>query len=496
MKKIYLFQQLFLLLLFPLAATTAQAQDAVEDEKSEEYVDVPQRYRLRISFSDKNDNPYSAKRPQEFLSPKAIERRKRLGIKVDKYDLPVTPKYLQVLKQKGCTIYNVSKWNNTAIVEVGDTACITQLAQLSFVSGVKCVWIGPTEINVGKDADPFTLAALMPNYQKTSEILEKLRREELVSDTADYSERHKFYGSGFRQAEMLKADKLHEMGFRGEGMTIAVIDGGFHNADLVLPEVKILGTRNFVHPGYSVFFEPEDHGTMVLSTIGANQTGRLVGTAPAAQFYLLQSEDGNSEQMVEEDNWCAAVEYADSLGCDVISTSLGYYKFDEGINSHAYSDLDGQTAANSRAASRAASRGLLVLNSAGNEGDGTWKKIGFPADAKDIIAVGATNSKGVNTSFSSLGYSADGRVKPDAMAMGGRCATISESNFVRFVNGTSFSCPILAGAVTCLWQAFPNKRPTEIIKAVQQAGNFATQPNEVMGYGIPDLMKAYELLQK
>ena len=267
-------------------------------------------------------------------------------------------------------------------------------------------------------------------------------------------------------------------------------------ADLVLPEVKILGTRNFVHPGYSVFFEPEDHGTMVLSTIGANQEGRLVGTAPGAQFYLLQSEDGNSEQMVEEDNWCAAVEYADSLGCDVISTSLGYYKFDEGINSHAYSDLDGQTAANSRAASRAASRGLLVLNSAGNEGDGTWKKIGFPADAKDIISVGATDSKGVNTRFSSLGYTADGRVKPDAMAMGGRSATIDEANLVRFVNGTSFSCPILAGAVTCLWQAFPNKRPTEIIKAVQQAGNFATHPNEVMGYGIPDLKKAYELLQK
>ena len=139
---------------------------------------------------------------------------------------------------------------------------------------------------------------------------------------------------------------------------------------------------------------------------------------------------------------------------------------------------------------------MLVLNSAGNEGDGTWKKIGFPADAKDIIAVGATDGKGVNTYFSSLGYSADGRVKPDAMAMGGRSAVISETNKVRFVNGTSFSCPILAGAVTCLWQAFPNKRPTEIIKAVQQSGNFANRPNEVMGYGIPDLKKAYEILKK
>ena len=494
MKKKYLFP--LLLLLFPLTATKAQTQETAAEENLGIFLTIPQQYRLRVSFRDKKQNPYSVKRPQEFLSPKAIERRKRLGIKVDEYDLPVTPKYLQALQQNGCTIYNVSKWNNTAIVEVSDTACMAQIAQLPFVSGVKCVWIGPKEIYVDQDADPFTIAVQIPNSQLPNDSLEALRRQELVNDTVQYSERHKFYGSGFRQAEMLKADKLHEMGFRGEGMTIAVIDGGFHNADLVLPEVKILGTRNFVRPGHSVFFEPEDHGTMVLSTIGANQAGRLVGTAPAAQFYLLQSEDGNSEQMVEEDNWCAAVEHADSLGCDVISTSLGYYKFDEGINNHAYSDLDGQTAANSRAASRAASRGLLVLNSAGNEGDGTWKKIGFPADAKDIISVGAADSKGVNTRFSSLGYTADGRVKPDAMAMGGRSATIDEANLVRFVNGTSFSCPILAGAVTCLWQAFPNKRPTEIIKAVQQAGNFAKHPNEVMGYGIPDLKKAYELLQK
>ena len=494
MKKKYLFP--LLLLLFPLTATKAQTQETAAEEDLESFLTIPQQYRLRVSFRDKNQNPYTVKRPQEFLSPKAIERRKRLGSKVDEYDLPVTPKYLQALRQNGCTICNVSKWNNTAIVQVSDTACMAQLAQLPFVSAVKCVWIGPTDVYIGKDADPFTLSALLPTNQLPNDSLEAYRRQELVNDTAKYSKRHQIYGSGFRQAEMLKADKLHEMGFRGEGMTIAVIDGGFHNADLVLPEVKILGTRNFVHPGYSVFYEPEDHGTMVLSTIGANQKGRLVGTAPAAQFYLLQSEDGNSEQMVEEDNWCAAVEYADSLGCDVISTSLGYYKFDEGRNNHAYSDLDGQTAANSRAASLAASRGLLVLNSAGNEGDGTWKKIGFPADAKDIIAVGATDSKGVITRFSSLGYSADGRVKPDAMAMGGRSATISETNTVRFVHGTSFSCPIMAGAVTCLWQAFPDKRPTEIIKAVQQSGNFATHPNEVMGYGIPDLKKAYELLQK
>ena len=368
MKKKHLLPLLFLL--FPLTAITAQAQNEKEDEIESETLEIPQRYRLRVSFRDKKENPYSVKRPQEFLSPKAIERRKRLGIKVDAYDLPVTPKYLRALEQNGCTIYNVSKWNNTAIVEVGDTACITQLAQLPFVIGVKCVWIGPKEISFGKDADPFTLAALLPDNQEITEGLEALRREELEKDSTNYAYRHKHYGSGFRQAEMLQADQLHEMGFRGEGMTIAVIDGGFHNADLVVPEARILGTRNFVHPGYSVFYEPEDHGTMVLSTIGANQTGRLVGTAPAAQFYLLQSEDGNSEQIVEEDNWCAAVEYADSLGCDVISTSLGYYKFDEGRNNHAYSDLDGQTAANSRAASLAASRGMLVLNSAGNEGDG------------------------------------------------------------------------------------------------------------------------------
>ena len=163
MKKKYLFS--LLLLLFPLTATTAQGQDTTEVDEPEEYVEIPQRFRLRVSFRDKKENPYSVKRPQEFLSPKAIARRERLGIKVDKYDLPVTPKYLRALEANGCTIYNVSKWNNTAIVEVGDTACITQLAQLPFVSGVKCVWIGPKEIYFGEDADPFTLAALLPGNQ-------------------------------------------------------------------------------------------------------------------------------------------------------------------------------------------------------------------------------------------------------------------------------------------------------------------------------------------
>lgn len=452
-------------------------------------------YRFRVTFKDKKNNIYSLKRPEEFLSPKALERRKRLKLKVDWYDLPVTPAYLSSLQEKGFRVHNVSKWNNTAVVEVADSARAAELEALAFVTEVKCVWRSPLEINTGDANGAYTIAAFHPNDEAILQNAEELRREEVTDTITDGLTNH--YGYAEEQVYMLGVPEMHNAGFHGEGMTIAVIDGGFHNVDLLpcFKNCRILGTRNFVHPGFSVYIEPESHGTMVLSCIAANQPGALVGTAPEASFYLLQSEDGNSEQMVEEDNWCAAVEYADSLGVDVISTSLGYYRFDNDMNSHTYRELDGRTAINSRSASLAASRGLLVLNSAGNSGDEEWKKIGFPADATDILAVGAVRSDSVNTNFSSIGNSADGRIKPDVMAMGRACATVGPDGSLYRVNGTSFSCPILAGAVTCLWQAYPNLRPTDIIQAVCNAGDRADYPDNIFGHGIPNMWRAYELLK-
>lgn len=234
---------------------------------------------------------------------------------------------------------------------------------------------------------------------------------------------------------------------------------------------------------------------MVLSCIAANEPHYLVGTAPEVSYYLLQSEDGESEQLVEEDNWCAALEYADSVGCDVVTSSLGYYQFDHKDQDHYYRDLDGHTAVNSRSASLAASRGIILLNSAGNSGMSAWKKIGFPADGRDMLAVGAVQSDSLNTRFSSIGNSADGRIKPDVMAMGQASAVYETDGTVTNANGTSFSCPTMAGAVACLVQAYPNRRPTDIIKALQQSANNAAHPDNIFGYGIPNVMKAFNLLK-
>lgn len=474
----------FLSLLLSLMAATAVAQetaigtvDIVADDsqaaKQEPvYVKVPKTYRYRVAFTDKKNNIYSLKRPEEFLSPKALERRRKYGIKVDKHDLPVTPVYVAYLRSKGLKVLHTSKWNNTAVVETADTALVNRLPVLEFVSHTVKLWESPDSV------------LIQPQTERHQFVFNS-------RDTLDH-----FYGHARQQVSMLGADRLHAAGFRGEGVTIAVIDGGFLNADCIegLKDCNILGTKNFVGDGKADVYAAQSHGTMVLSCIAADMPGSLVGTAPRASFYLLQSEDNDSENLVEEDNWCAAVEYADSLGADIVTSSLGYYEFDDPQASHKYHEQDGRTAINSRSASLAASRGLLVLNSAGNSGNDPWKKIGFPADAHDIITVGAVTPKLRNANFSSLGNTADGRIKPDVMALGQASWLLDQTGSVTVANGTSFSTPILCGAVACLLQACPDRRPEEIIRAVQLAGDNAEHPDNVYGYGVPDLWKAYEAL--
>ena len=429
-------------------------------------------YRYRVSLADKKNNPYTLRHPEAFLSQKALDRRAKYKIKVDKYDLPVTPAYLDGLRQAGVRVVNASKWNNTVLVETSDSTLADTLARLPYVAAVRRVWKG-TGVSMG---------AMNPS--RRNEVTN--RRDTLSS----------FYGHARRQVEMLGVDKLHAAGFRGEGLTIAILDGGFYNADCLdaLSQAKILGTRNFACPGVEVY-EAQSHGMMVLSCIAANWPNSLVGTAPDASFYLLVSEVGSSESLMEEDNWCAAVEYADSVGADIVTSSLGYFSFDCKDDDYKYRELDGRTSAASRVASLAASRGMLLLNSAGNSGDEPWKKISVPADAPDILTVGAVRADGLNANFSSLGNTADGRVKPDVAAMGEASALLLSDGSVGFANGTSFSTPILCGAVACLWQAFPHCTPLEIINAVRQSGDRADFPDNVFGYGIPDLWKAYGKLQ-
>lgn len=437
----------------------------------------PKEYRYRLTLRDKAQNPFSVRHPEKFLSQKSIERRKRFGLSVDEYDLPITPAYISAITATGAKVFNCSKWNNTVQVSICDTAdvILSQLRSLPFVKEALLVYVAP-------DTPGRTEAK-----NRESLVTNKLK----VSLSAD-----SLYGFGQRQADLLNLPALHEQGFKGQGMTIAVIDGGFYNADCIeaLRNTRVMGTRNFTRPNSSVY-EEHRHGMMVLSCISTNVPRSFIGTAPEASFYLLESEDTWYEYQGEEDNWCAALEYADSLGVDVVTSSLGYTHFDTPAVKMQYHWLDGKHELNSRSASLAASRGILLCNSAGNEGDSSWKKIGFPADAKDILTVGAVDAKGCNTDFSSVGNCSDGRIKPDCMAMGGQSCVLNIDGSLTTTNGTSFACPILAGAVTCLMQACPKKKPSEIIEAIHNAGNNAAYPDNVFGYGIPDMMKAYELLK-
>ncbi|MBP3227250.1 MAG: S8 family serine peptidase [Bacteroidaceae bacterium] len=454
-----------LIALFALCALATSAQ------RHTAYVRQTPSSSYRVYLHDKDGNGYSLRHPEKFLSRKALDRRAKFGLAVDEYDLPVSKKYLKQLEKAGFPIHCVSKWNNTAVVSSPLIDAADRLRALPFVDSVALVYTAPDSLKVIQDRDEITDL-----------------RDNLV---------HNHYGKAFRQAEMIGADRMHAAGFTGEGITIAVIDGGFHNADRIngLKGVRILGTRNFVTPGRDVYLEGS-HGMMVLSCIGGNLPGVMVGTAPGASFYLLLSEDGASEFPIEEDNWCAAVEYADSLGCDIITSSLGYTTFDDKSLSHKYWQLDGHTYINSRSASLAASRGLVVLNSAGNSASGRWKLIGAPADAEDMLAVGAVDADCQNTLFSSLGNSADGRIKPDVMAQGQRCCVFDTDGTISYVNGTSFSCPILCGGVACLMQACPTASPLDIIRAVRASGDRAQHPDNVFGHGIPDLWKAYQQLKE
>lgn len=442
-----------------------------EEAKTEVHLNI---YRYRLTLKDKANNPYSLQHPEAFLSQKSIERRQRLGIQLDEHDLPITPEYLKQISHTGAKVFNYSKWNNTVQVEVYDTLTLAKLDALPFVTSSLLVY------KLERDS--------IANVQKPN------RAEGMKNDI---SRSPYEYGRLQTQADMINVPALHKMGFRGQGMTIAVLDGGFCNADLItaFDSTRILGIRNITRPGGDMFGD-HAHGMMVLSCLMPDIPNHIVGTAPEAKYYLIETEDTDLEYRGEEDNWCAGVEYADSLGVDIITSSLGYTHFEAPEVNLKYAWLDGAHELNSRSASLCASRGILLCNSAGNEGDGTWKKIGFPADAKDILTVGAVSEDRVNTDFSSLGFTADHRVKPDVMSMGGRCYVMDTNGTLRTANGTSFACPILAGAATCLWQAFPEKRPTDIIEALHRASDNFETPDEVFGYGIPDFQKAYELLIK
>ena len=431
-----------------------------------------------VKFTDKNDSPYSIDAPEAYLSQRALDRRARLGIGIDSLDLPVNPQYLEAVAACGAELLNPTKWLNGVTVYTDSQAVVDAINALPFVETVRNC----------------------ENHPEAHRMKQQWMEKEMAPVESSPMVRN-YYGGAYTQITQLNAHILHENGFRGEGMVVAVLDGGFLGTeeqscfDNMREEGRLLGVRDFVYGSTSVYSQ-STHGTSCLSTMAAYDPENMVGTAPKASYYLFHTEDGAGENIVEEYNWVSGAEYADSLGVDVCSTSLGYIDFNMPQWDHPFQHYDGHTAPMSIGAEIAASRGMICLNSAGNEGDGTCT-LGIPADAEHILTVGAVDDQGDRAYFSSVGPTYDGRIKPDVMAMGQDTYVASgypSWNPYYNGNGTSFSCPVLAGAVTCLRQAYPELSVQEFCDIVRQTSNRADHPDNQYGYGIPDFAAALNLL--
>lgn len=446
--------------------------------------------KYRITFTDKNNSPYSIEQPQEFLSKRALDRRERYKIALTKRDLPVTPSYIEQVVDTNVVLINKSKWMNFITVYFKNDSVLSTIENLDFVKNV-------THTGYYQEKNKDYIDA--HNIQKTYNALEMKESDQCqcAKESEKQLVRHHYdYGSAENQIGLHDGQFMHKQGYAGEGMIIAVLDGGFYHTNM-LPVFdslwaggQILGFRDFNDPTGDVYIQ-SCHGMKVLSTMGANYPGVMVGTAPKAKYWLLRTEDAGSEYICEEDSWIAGAEFADSAGADIINSSLGYTDFDDPSMSHSYEDLDGNTTRVTIAADIAASTGMIVINSVGNSGDENWRYLGAPADGDSVLAVGATDGYGNPVSFSSLGPTADGRIKPEVSAQGYFTAIASTIDGVTYGNGTSFSTPIISGLTACLWQAAPHLSNMQVIELIKKYSSQYKQPGYKLGYGIPNFAKAF-----
>ncbi|MCU4164708.1 S8 family serine peptidase [Carboxylicivirga caseinilyticus] len=416
-----------------------------------------------VQFSDKNNSTFRIDRPTEFLSQRAIDRRFRQNIEITEEDLPVSEKYTDSLRSLGIDVRYTTKWLNGAVVFSSDIELMDTLSNYCFVSYVEMT--------------------TRSNYVST---VVKFKEGQGVYKSKSEEE----YGYAWDQIQTVNGHYLHENGYKGEGIQIAVLDAGFNAADN-MPSLQhlwdngqIIGYKDFVNP-HSDFFSTHYHGMKVLSIMGGEISGTYLGTAPKASYWLLRTEDVATETPVEPDYWVCAAEFADSVGVDVINSSLGYYEFDSPFTSYTYQTLDGTSRA-SKAAEIAALKGMVVVVSAGNEGDDNWHYIGVPADAKNILSVAAMSPDSTRAYFSSYGPSYDQRVKPEVAAVGYYTAVQSLGGGIEFGAGTSYSSPVVAGLVASLWQALPNYTSLDIINLITSSSSNYNNPDDSFGYGIPD----------
>lgn len=428
-------------------------------------------YYFYIQFANKNNSPYSLSNPSAFLSERAIARRATFSVVCDSTDLPVNPSYLQQIEDMGIHVHSRSKWMNGATVILPDSSQMSMVRALPFVRFVEYT---------GK----LSGVALAP-LKKTKSLT-----------TTDY-------GIANTQIDQLNGKHLHDEGFRGKGIQIGVIDAGFMNVntnpcfDSLRLQDRLLGTKDIIKPNSNIFME-DSHGEMVLSTMTGNLPGKYLGTAPEASYWLIRTEYAPTEYKVETDFWCSGIEFADSVGVDVVNSSLGYYTFDDLSMGFTYADMNGKVSRASRAATMASKKGIIVVVAAGNEGNSSWHYIGSPADAEGVLAVGAVQADSSSSVFSSFGPSVDNRVKPELCAMGTSSAVVNTTGSTTFSNGTSFASPIMAGMAACLLQRYkasePNPNVTVFLNSLFASGNLRNNPTAQKGYGIPNFRIAEQNL--
>jgi serine protease AprX len=432
-----------------------------------------------VYFKDKANSPYSILDPKQYLSARAISRRGKQHIALHSRDLPVNPAYVAEIKSKGVPVWYTSRWFNAAVIYC-DSAQLGQVLALPFVKN-------------GRTLSRKTLVRPASGTAAT-QLQDEKRNLKTKANGA-------IYGKAYNQGKMLGAVDLHAAGYKGDSIYVAVFDGGFPGVDQVpafthlFTEKRLKGTYDFVGHDPGVF-ERDNHGTNVLSTMAAYEPGFFVGTAYKAGYFLFITEDSQGEQQIEEINWLLAAEYADSAGVDVINSSLGYTDFDAPSLDYTYQDMNGRNALITRAADFAAGTGMLVVNSAGNDGNKAWRYIGAPADGDSVLTVGAVDSLGNYAGFSSIGPTADGRIKPNLVAQGVHTAVITKSGSLSRSHGTSFASPVLAGMAACFWQANPRLTNMEVIRLLQESASKAGKADPFLGYGIPNGWRAHQLAEE
>ena len=440
-----------------------------------------------VQFTDK------AGSEQIALSQAALDKRAERGIAIDSLDYAVSPVYMDSLEALGVHIYHSSRWMNGASIET-DSNTIQHIAQWPFVDTIYLTRQRGESVpqNAGVFGDPAEAIrqrgeSAPQNAGVFGDPAEAKGNEAKDEETTWLSD---------PQTEQLQLHLLHEAGFHGQGITMAIVDGGFQNVDTLSAfdavRDQILGIYDTTDDSDPITGSTGNHGVKCFSTIAAI-TADYQGAATAANYYLIRSEEHKTESPKEMDNWVAAIELADSLGVDILSSSLGYAMFDDDRHTLTYADMNGQTTRCSRAANIAAEKGMLVIVAAGNEGNKAWHYISAPADADNILTVGAVNIHDSIAAFSSWGPTADGRVKPEVCATGSQTALINPmNNSVIYGNGTSFACPIIAGMAACLWSAMPHATNMEIRERIIQSADRYTMPHAQYGYGIPNVWQAYE----